>query len=61
MAVNRNENGISLEEYNCEGISKNELTEIYRYILSHNKNVLIDQKQQKKEKEIPGFLQRRSG
>lgn len=53
MAVNRNENGISLEEYNCEGISKNELTEIYRYILSHNKNVLIDQKQQKKEKEIP--------
>ena len=57
MAVNiKNDDGISLEEYNCEGISKNELTEIYRYILSHNKNVLIDQKHQKKEKEIPSII-----
>jgi hypothetical protein len=48
--------GTSLEEYNCKNISKNELTEIYRYILSHNKDVLIKQKKEKKEKEIPTII-----
>lgn len=56
MATNiENDKGISLEEYNCQDISKGELTEIYRHILNHNKNILIEQKQ-KKEKEIPTII-----
>lgn len=50
-----NDKGISLEEYNCQDISKGELTEIYRHILNHNKNILIEQKQ-RKEKEIPTII-----
>ena len=56
MATNiENDKGISLEEYNCQDISKGELTEIYRHILNHNKNILIEQKQ-RKEKEIPTII-----
>lgn len=50
-----NDKGISLEEYNCQDISKGELTEIYRHILNHNKNILIEQKQ-RKEKKIPTII-----
>lgn len=57
MAVDiENDKGISLEEYNCQDISKNELTKIYRHILEHNKNILIEQKQQRKEKEMPTII-----